>query len=191
METDISEIFMYTENAKDLWSSLHSIYSQQNNAARIFELQRELSNYKQDTNKSFTEHFGQIQKRWEELRIYRPFTTDAKELKKREEEDKVFQLLASLTDDYKELRNQILRTVPLPSVTNICTMILREETGRKVIGTKQGGDDPSAFMVKRSNDNSGRGSSVTRGRGRGRGGAARPHYYCDHCNKSGHSRERC
>jgi hypothetical protein len=65
------------------------------------------------------------------------------------------------------------------------------------MSSKPGGDNPesTALFVKtdanKNITNGGRGSGSTRGRGRGRGSGSRPLYYCTHCNKAGHSNERC
>lgn len=195
MDPKIYELFMHAENARELWTSVKEMYSQQDNAARIFELQNELSNLKQGASQSMTEYLTQIKKIWEELRLYRPPTTDPKELLRREEQDKLFQLLKGVKEEHHGLRSQILRTTPLPSVTTTFTLLFRDETSQKVMGTKLAGDntDARAFLIKTDagRNNGGIGSGSTRGRGRGRGNGSRPYYFCTHCNKAGHSNERC
>jgi hypothetical protein len=73
---------------------------------------------------------------WSELALYRPYTIDAVVLKKREEEDEIFQLLASLGPHYEDLRSWILMNLDLPSLTNVCASIQREEAHRKVMNPK-------------------------------------------------------
>ena len=70
---------------------------------------------------------------WNELDMYRPHTTDSAELLKRVDEDKVFQLLASLGAEYEDLRSHLLMTPELPSFNGVCQAIQREETRRKVM----------------------------------------------------------
>lgn len=70
---------------------------------------------------------------WDELGLYRPPTTDLKTLVKRAEEDKKIQLLASLTSDYENFRNQILASSKLPTFKAVCSAIHREETRKKVM----------------------------------------------------------
>ena len=87
----------------------------------------------QQESKSFVQHLGDIKSMWNELDVYRPHTTDASVFLKRAEEDKIFQLLASLSSDYEDLRSHILMNSELPSFSSICAIIQREETRRKVM----------------------------------------------------------
>ena len=57
---------------------------------------------------------------WNELDVYRPHTKDAAILLKSAEEDKIFQLLASLSSDYEDLRSHILMNAELPTFTCVC-----------------------------------------------------------------------
>nr|AEJ72555.1 putative retroelement polyprotein [Malus domestica] len=113
MGSKVSEIFSFSESAFDLWKAVKEIYGNQNNAARIFELQKNLSVLNQD-GKTFIEHLGRLKSMWNELNLYRPHTTDPAILLKQAEEDKVFQLLSSLDSTYEDLRSHILMSVELP-----------------------------------------------------------------------------
>ncbi|WP_432708038.1 hypothetical protein, partial [Pedobacter sp.] len=126
MENQIAEIFSYSGSSMELWETVKEMYGNQNNAVRIFQLKRDLSNL-QKNDKSYVQLLGSMKNMWNELALYRPFTTDAAELRKREEEDKIFQLLASLGPDYEDLRSQILMNPEPPSLTNVCATIQREE----------------------------------------------------------------
>lgn len=110
------------------------MYGNQNNASRIFQLKKDLANLQQD-GKTYVQLLGIMKSMWNELALYCPLTTDAKELKKREEEDKIFQLLASLGSDYEDLRSRILMNPDLPSLTSVCATIQREEARRKVMNS--------------------------------------------------------
>lgn len=110
MEPKISEIFAFSGNALDLWESVRDLYGHQNNVASIFELQREIGEAKQD-GKSFTDHQGKLKSLCGELGLYRTLTRDQKVLLKRVEEDKTFQLLASLTYDYENFRGQNFKLI--------------------------------------------------------------------------------
>ena len=76
---------------------------------------------------------GSLTSMWNELDVYRPHTTDATVLTKRAEEDKIFQLLASLGPEYEDLRSHILMNTVLPSFTGVCAIIQREEVRKKVM----------------------------------------------------------
>ncbi|KAM1140550.1 hypothetical protein ACFX13_041313 [Malus domestica] len=70
---------------------------------------------------------------WNELDMHRPHTTDSVVLLKRADEDKVFQLLASLGAEYEDLRRHLLMTQELPSFTSVCHAVQREETRRRMM----------------------------------------------------------
>jgi hypothetical protein len=72
---------------------------------------------------------------WSELALYHLHTVDATELRKHGEEDKIFQLLASLSSNYEDLCNKILMNPDLPSLTSVCATIQREEAHKKVMNS--------------------------------------------------------
>ncbi|KAM1774743.1 hypothetical protein ACFX12_044079 [Malus domestica] len=95
MEPKLSELFSYSESSHILWESIKEMYGSQNNAARIFQLKKDLTGLRQG-DQSFVQHLGSMKSMWNELDMYRSDITDSTALFKRVDEDKVFQLLASL-----------------------------------------------------------------------------------------------
>ncbi|KAI4354493.1 hypothetical protein L6164_003347 [Bauhinia variegata] len=125
MDPQLAEIFSYSDSAAQLWMAVRDMYGQQNNSARIFELQRDIVNLQQ-SGKPFVQLLGSLKKMWNELEVYRPHTVDAAVLRKRVEEDKIFQLLASLGSDYEDLRSHILMSPELPFFSSIYSTIQTE-----------------------------------------------------------------
>lgn len=148
MEPSIATNFSYSESSQYLWKSVKEMYGNQNNSARIIQLQKDITSLKQGAT-SFVHHLGTMKRMWNEIDIYRPHTTYANELLKRTEDDKVFQLLASLGPEYEDLRSHILMSSELPSLSSICSTIQREETRRKVMNddTKASGVESRAFAT--------------------------------------------
>nr|GEZ66931.1 hypothetical protein [Tanacetum cinerariifolium] len=99
MERNIAEIFSYSESSKDLWKAVRDTYGNQNNSAHIFQIQLDIANLGQDGN-TFLNLLGKLKGLWNELEVYRPHSVDPKILRKRHEDDQVFQLLASLARVY-------------------------------------------------------------------------------------------
>jgi hypothetical protein len=110
------------------------IYGNQNNVARIFQINKNLANLQQD-GKTYVQLLGTLKSIWSELALYHPHTVDATELRKHGEEDKIFQLLASLSSNYEDLRSKILMNPDLPSLTSVCATIQREEAHKKVMNS--------------------------------------------------------
>ena len=132
MERKIAKIFSYVESFKHLWKNLKEMYGNQNNSACVFQLKREISGLQQEIQ-SFVQHLGKLTTMWNELNVYRPHTIDVAVLMKRAEEDKIFQLLASLSSEFEDLQSHILMNPDLPSFSNICATIQREEVRKKVM----------------------------------------------------------
>ena len=78
MENQVAEIFSYSESSLELWESVKEMYWNQNNASRIFQIKRDLANLQQD-GRSYVKLLGIMKGMWNELALYRPLTTDAKE----------------------------------------------------------------------------------------------------------------
>ncbi|KAM1309323.1 hypothetical protein PS2_006060 [Malus domestica] len=47
MERKVAEIFSYSESSLTLWTTVKEMYGNQNNAARIFQLKKDISNIQQ------------------------------------------------------------------------------------------------------------------------------------------------
>ncbi|CAL8996741.1 unnamed protein product, partial [Prunus brigantina] len=89
MEPQVAEIFSFFDSAQHLWTAVKEMYGNQNNAARIFQLKKDIAGVYQD-GKPFIEHLGKLKGMWNELDLYRPHSTDSATLLKRAEEDKIF-----------------------------------------------------------------------------------------------------
>ncbi|CAL9012651.1 unnamed protein product, partial [Prunus brigantina] len=96
------------------------------------EPQKDIAGCYQD-GKPFIEHLGKLKSMWNELSLYRPHTTNSATLLKLAEEDKIFQLLASLDQEYEDLRSNILTSAEIPSLNNVCTTIHQEAIRKKVM----------------------------------------------------------
>ena len=175
MERKLAEIFSYSESSFELWETVKEMYGSQNNAARVFQLKKDISNLQQE-GKPFVQLLGSMKSMWNELEMYRPHTTEASMLLKRAEEDKIFQLLSSLDSGYEDLRSHILMNPELPSFTSVCATIQREEVRRKVmnIGTKTNVTEVRSYLTNERKYK-----------------VKNPHLKCQHCNYTGHVKETC
>jgi hypothetical protein len=88
---------------------------------------------------------GSFKSLWNESEIYRPHTIDAATLRKKTEEDIIFQLLASLNPYFEDLRSHILMNLELTSLKSVCATIQREEIRRKVMTREVGVSDTCAY----------------------------------------------
>ncbi|XP_061364984.1 uncharacterized protein LOC133308380 [Gastrolobium bilobum] len=209
MEPDVYELFAYSDTAKDLWESVAQHLGHTHNASRIYELQQEIHTTHQLPSQSFTEYLGQLKRKWDELRQYRPTAAVVTDYVTREEQDRIFTLLAGIRPEYESLKRQILMTSHFPSFTSVCNIIHQEETRCRAMNLMSPATSdridhsphhllsreillPNASIFSSSASISTpichMGRSGPKGRGKGRGSNR---YHCDHCNKDGHSREQC
>ncbi|XP_021808903.1 uncharacterized protein LOC110752531 [Prunus avium] len=182
MEPQVAEIFSFSDSAQHLWTAVKEMYGNQNNAARIFQLKKDIAGVNQD-GKSFIEHLGKLKGMWNELDLYRPHTIDSATLLKRAEEDKIFQLLASLDPNYEDLRSHILMSAEMPSFNTVCTTIQREEVRKKVMNveTKSGaGSSESKAFVAGAKKQASKNFKGKKG-----------NLECSYCEQKGHTKDRC
>ncbi|XP_070667819.1 uncharacterized protein [Malus domestica] len=180
MERRIAKIFSYSESSMHLWKQVKEMYGNQNNAACVFQLKKNLASL-QKGSKAFVQHLGSLTNMWNELDVYHPHTTDATVLIKRAEEDKIFQLLASLGPEFEDLRSHILMNAELPSFTGVCAIIQREEVRMKVMNqeTKDSVSETRAYVSSNKHPE----SKVYKGK--------RPDVKCNYCDSLGHIKDRC
>ncbi|CAN6680462.1 unnamed protein product [Malus baccata var. baccata] len=108
------------------------MYGNQNNYARVFQLKNDIASAQQE-GKTFVQHLGSLKAMWNELDVYIPHTTYPTILLKQAKEDKIYQLLGTLSSEYEDLRSHILMSQDLPTFNNVCATIQREEARKKVM----------------------------------------------------------
>jgi hypothetical protein len=175
---------MYSSTAKEVWEKAKRRYGQQKNFAHIFSLKQELSQIKQ-SSQSNNELVTEIMSKREELNVYLPPTTDPIETQKRSEMDLIFTYLGALDSSYEPIRSQILASADMPSFDDVVARIEQEQSRRALMNPQLTAESENnkAFNTKFSNPNPRDPTKVPRGNS-----AAD---WCDHCKRTGHSREGC
>ncbi|WZZ60338.1 hypothetical protein YC2023_060445 [Brassica napus] len=126
LEPAILDAYIYCESAKELWDTLKKVYGNTSNLSRVFEVKQAINNLVQE-DMEFTKHLGRFRSLWSEMEMLRPSTTDADELNKRREQDKVFGLLLTLNPAYNGLIQHLLREDTLPDLEDVCARIQKEQ----------------------------------------------------------------
>ncbi|KAM2594699.1 hypothetical protein TB1_043687 [Malus domestica] len=118
---------------------------------------------------------------WNELDVYLSHTTDPTILLKRAEEDKIYQLLASLNSEYEDLRSHILMSMELPSFKTVCATVQREEARKKVMNLKPNPklSEARGYVANHRNHD----AKMYQGKN--------SYLKCKYCNAFGHTEERC
>ncbi|XP_070667803.1 uncharacterized protein [Malus domestica] len=128
LEKHVAEIFSYSNSAHDLWKAFQDMYGNQNNYARVFQLKKDIVSVQQE-GKAFVQHLGSLRAMWNEL--------DPTILLKRAEEDKICQLLSSLSSEYEDLRSHILMSQDLPTFNNLTYKVRDTEEAHMVKAMKR------------------------------------------------------
>ena len=104
MKSNVSDLFLFHTTTFDLWEGVQTMYGQQNNISHIYRLRQEIQQEQQDSRTN-TQYFGALKKKADELKTYRPPTTDPMILQNRVEEDEIIQSLSSINPSYEALRS--------------------------------------------------------------------------------------
>ncbi|KAL2939912.1 Retrovirus-related Pol polyprotein from transposon TNT 1-94 [Bienertia sinuspersici] len=132
----IKRAVMFNGTAEDISKQLEATYSIAN-GSRKYQLCKAMYKLKQN-NKKITEYYTDFKCLWEEFdalndyppitRMNNEMTAHIKSVKKEEDEQKLFQFLNGLKEQYANLRSQILMMSPLPTVNTVCGMLQQEES---------------------------------------------------------------
>ena len=96
----------------------------------------------------------------------------------------VAKFLSGLNADLQPLRDSLMASDTIPTLSNALSRVLRVSTGR----TESTSFESSAMSARGQGLYGGRGRGQGRGRGRGRGFHDR---LCDHCGRSNHESDKC
>ncbi|XP_019227913.1 PREDICTED: uncharacterized protein LOC109209160 [Nicotiana attenuata] len=142
LSKDISCSVEYSELAKDIWSELEERYGQAD-AARVFELKKELAHISQGSL-DIASYFNKIKQLWDEIdalsisRVRSCSNCGFKSDYQRDDDvQKVYQFLMGLNDIYVQTRSNIFMIKPFPSVSTVYSILLSDEKQRQVSTSPQ------------------------------------------------------
>ncbi|KAL0886259.1 hypothetical protein Bca101_010242 [Brassica carinata] len=184
LEQNLMEAYSYCETAKELWDTLKKVYGNTSNLSRVFEVKQALNSLVQE-DMDFEKHLGKFRALWSELEMLRPSTTNADELNKRREQDKVFGLLLTLNPAYGGLIQHMLRDDTLPDLEEVCARIQKEHGSMGLFGKK---GKELALANQASHAEKG---EVLQANKAVHGKYDKFTGNCDHCKKQGHKKSQC
>ncbi|XP_013614604.1 PREDICTED: uncharacterized protein LOC106320797 [Brassica oleracea var. oleracea] len=185
LEPAILDAYSYCESAKELWDTLKKVYGNTSNLSRVFEVKQAINNLVQE-DMEFTKHLGRFRSLWSEMEMLRPSTTDADELNKRREQDKVFGLLLTLNPAYNSLIQHLLREDTLPDLEDVCARIQKEQGSIGLFGKKG-----ELSLVNQATQEEGSEAPQANKAAHGKYEERRFNGSCDHCKKHGHKKSQC
>ncbi|XP_058111131.1 uncharacterized protein LOC131254143 [Magnolia sinica] len=126
MADNVRSGLLFLKTVKEIWDTVHELYSDAHNMSRIFQLEKEIASLQQN-DKSLTEYYAKLRSLWEELAYHDEEDTycsrDVILIKKRQERRRIFKFLDGLNNEYEILRQQIIHNAE----TMTLNQIFREE----------------------------------------------------------------
>ena len=187
MKPAIGKTYMFLPKAKDVWDGIRETYSDAENASQIFELKTRLWKMKQGdrkVTKYYTEMLGLWQdpdlnckKEWE-------CTGDSVRLKKKMENERVFEFLVGLNCELDDIRSRVLNRRPLPSIREVFSEVQQEESRRRVMLREHLTSGPEASVLITCGSHAG-----SDGPHVGPGPRQSKRAYCEHCKKIDHTKD--
>ncbi|KAL0313828.1 UNVERIFIED_CONTAM: Retrovirus-related Pol polyprotein from transposon TNT 1-94 [Sesamum angustifolium] len=159
MEESVSANVMFLNTAKAMWDALHDMYSHEKNISRVFELYERLFSLKQD-GRAVSDYFALLKGTSDEILLYHPLSCDAQTRKAQWEDFLVAKFLSGLDNSLKVVRDHLLASDSVPTLSNALARVLRVATGSTDSVSSSGTTTESSAMAVR-----GRARPSSRGRG--------------------------
>ncbi|XP_024008028.1 uncharacterized protein LOC112084015 [Eutrema salsugineum] len=184
---DIYDSILYCEDAAEMWTDLHLRF-RVNNLPRKYQLEQAIYTLKQG-HLDLSSYYTKKKTLWEQLSNTKTHSAKrcncdyAKELLDEAETSKIIQFLMGLNDNFANIRGNILNMRPRPSLPEIYNMLDQDESQRLVGMNNRVAPAPAAFQIQETDlpDS----SQILLAQG----GFKKPK--CSHCNKLGHTVDRC
>ncbi|KAK4402403.1 Retrovirus-related Pol polyprotein from transposon RE1 [Sesamum angolense] len=187
MEESVSANIMFLTTAKAMWDALRDMYFHEKNISRVFELYERLFSLKQD-GRAVSDYFALLKGTSDEILLYHPLSSDAQIRQAQWEDFLVAKFLSGLDNSLKVVRDHLLASDSVPTLSIALARVLRVATGSSDSISSSGTTIESSAMAVR-----GRARSSSRGRG-GRGRASNTptnSRYCTHCGRMNHVVDKC
>jgi gag-polypeptide of LTR copia-type len=177
LNSQLLEIFVHYESAKELWDAITDQHSNQSNNSHIFQIKKEITQMTQGS-KTVSELIEQVKSKYQELKVYRPFTTDLAVLQERDELDQIYTFLDALDLSYDSIRAQILNNTERLTFAGVTARIQQEESRRVAMSVSDQNPKSESHAFTAMNPQAFKGKKSAGQR-------------CTHCNRDGHLREGC
>ena len=136
MTNEIGENFLLYDTAQDIQEASREAYSHVENTSELFEIESMLDDLRQGKSQ-VTQYFNSPNKYWLQLdkfdNIQWKWLEDSAKYKKIVEQKRLYKFLMGLNKNLDGVRGRILGTKPLPSIQEVFSEVLREESRMKIM----------------------------------------------------------
>ncbi|XP_077228530.1 uncharacterized protein LOC143861494 [Tasmannia lanceolata] len=188
MAPHVSRPLMLLPTAKRIWDQVTLLYSAVANISRICSTYSEWVCVRCGDLPLAT-HYSHFVGLCQQLDVYMPLTTDLTEAARQRDQIRVVQYLESLGPKYMHLRQQIIGSGDISSLTEIYSRVQQCSPGDPVISVPIDGSALTTYDGSTRPPCGGASSAYGRGGGRSSGGCGRS--FCTHCQREGHYIDHC
>src|ERR1044072_3127199 len=159
---EITASVIYSTTAAAIWNDLQTRFEQKN-GPRVFQLRKDFMQCAQGSS-SVSQYYTRIKTLWEELGEYRPVhhcnCGGVQPILAHLQQEYVMQFLMGLNDDFAHLKGQVLMMRPLPSITDVFSLVIQDGKQRHIGSSSQSSVMPFAGSVQQSSSNTSQQDSV-------------------------------
>lgn len=194
MIPEISNNFMLSSTAAEIWHAAKEMYSNTDNISELYELESQLKDIKQG-DLGVSKYFSSLNQIWQQIDTLEMHqwtcSADSQRYKGIKETRRLFGFLAGLHKDFDAVRGRILSTKPLPSMSTAFSEVRQEESRINVMMKPSGLlSETSALVVKEENKAQEATALYTKRSGQGDTRSSNKKY-CKHCQRDGHTFDEC
>ncbi|XP_076930450.1 uncharacterized protein LOC143595282 [Bidens hawaiensis] len=175
---------VYSQQAYEVWEELRETYEKIDGLV-VFNLYQKINVLNQNGS-SVSDYYHSLTSMWKQFDAMVQLPSCSCQASKGFNDFsqliKLMQFLMGLDDIYQPVRTNLLTREPLPTVKVAFSIVSREESHRNSSGSSKGQTQNVGFVSKNSQNFDNR-KKFNRG--------PNPNFKCDHCNKIGHTMERC
>ncbi|XP_016485592.2 uncharacterized protein LOC107805989 [Nicotiana tabacum] len=195
LSKEIAESVLYSQSAKDLWADLEDRFGQIN-GAKLFQLQKELSDVVQE-NSSVTTYFTKMKSLWDELDALNTFSACVCDCDcgakiknhKAHQDERLLQFLMGLNKCFIGVISNIMLSSSLPTIGEAYSLVIQDKKQREIHATPAYLGDFASFIVanqpgwgKRHNEQRDQ---------KGMNHYKRVSTICGYCKRPGHTIGKC
>ncbi|CAL1379865.1 unnamed protein product [Linum trigynum] len=191
MSKEIRSSVRFARTSREIWLDLESRFGR-GSAPRLYELRRSIALLQQEKS-TVSSFYTKLRGFWDEIQSISPApecscggcTCDVKrKYRETKTSEQLFDFLMGLDEAFSTVKTQILAMRPMPSLADAYHLVNNDEQQRKIATNRRPHVEAAAFHVQDGRtpprNSSGRSDD-----------SSRPRYLCDHCGKTGHTRDRC
>lgn len=186
---------IYSTSAHEIWSELEEIYGV-SNGAQLFGLHKKLTEISQ-ANCSVADYFTKLKMLWDDIDALCLIPVcscgctcgASQKLSKFQQDQRVIHFLMGLNESFNVMRGSILMRSSLPSIGQVYSLLLQEETQREIHYAGQFLPNSASLAVNSSRP----GYSVVYGNtfAHKKQGFDAKKVHCNYCKKPGHLIDKC